>query len=454
MADKGKKTSATLEVKIAEPANTAKAAKDATRFKQIMRDHAVRSEPRRIPCHLILPSKFNRLLNVHYIHEDLGPRILSKGCDLSRPNPGLIRRLGTTESKRDVIRYSQTLMKQVPGWLPPIECTENDDVRECLGGQHLTTTIHCYSCGMRSPTGFIFAVPDDDDEFPVWLKSGHEYIELDSTLSDEDATFVAEYVNADQNQNNFNSEMHFQRQVRTAAEPILSKTPYVKPAAIVHAVIAASSVKLRPESISDMAVWVVPFHGSDHLFELEQYHAFHVNPKELAVSASWFASNRRTLGKDVPIFQRVTAMVHYSGEVKLDQTRPAPDISRVISEPMLNLAVSKGIHLEAETVLREINETIGANLVKRLGEKATTHRWQLEIAIGRLAYCMDLSKLPFAHFVSGKWDLQKAKELKLSWLADLEVQVPETFGLAAELGLNIKEAPVVAISRCLRVGFL
>ena len=76
----------------------------------------------------------------------------------------------------------------------------------CLGGNHLTTMLRGFVHGL-------VPAPAEDEELQEAMKHGHSYVILKDTIlgSPGDARLVSEWLNADQNQNSGNSEIHLLR---------------------------------------------------------------------------------------------------------------------------------------------------------------------------------------------------------------------------------------------------
>ena len=218
-------------------------------------------------------------------------------------------------------------------------------------------------------------MPADDDDLREKVQTGHHYIVLRDDIPDEDLAFVSEYLNSDQNQNQCTSEMSTLAQVLSAVEQELKNTPHPKVSAIVQAVAQASLVKQRPDNVGDMAHYVTNLIGTGYVNELMSWHSRHVNPKDMSITPRWLGDTAKTLGKESPLMLLAFTFVQYRGEVKLEQARPLPDVSRAVGLPELTSLVKDRTNLRmAEEMVRDNRKLLANELEKLLGSniKATT----------------------------------------------------------------------------------
>ena len=90
------------------------------------------------------------------------------------------------------------------------------------------------------------------------VAEGHFYIELDDEISDVDCEFLSEFLNSDQNQNQQNSEDHLRGLIqRHVAATVTIERPTIAVSSIIEKVVRDSVVKLRPDNIGDVAVFVI-----------------------------------------------------------------------------------------------------------------------------------------------------------------------------------------------------
>ena len=264
-------TESGANLKVLNATSPAKAAKDSARYQQIMNERLLKPDAQRILSKQVLCSVFNRQINTRYIIEDLGPRIRDKGFAPDRAHVGMVRLVRGEKAKQSLIAHNAKMRKCAAGHYPPLEVTAEQlvELYECVGGNHLTTAVGCFAIKLEAFNGFVFDPPDDDSNLKLVTNEGHLYFILKPDTPDADMVFLSEYLNAAQNQDQFHSEMHLQSTVRNKAFQLLAEKPYVSTATIIHEVCCDSVVKLRADNVGDLATWVVPFHGSDHLENFE-----------------------------------------------------------------------------------------------------------------------------------------------------------------------------------------
>ena len=409
------------DMRVANATTPAKGAKDSARYQQILNDWLLKPEAQRIPYWQGLCSFLNRkgqTINTRYIIEDIGPRVKDKGFAPDRARVGMVRQVRKEEAKRDLIAHNDKMRKSLVGHFPPLQVTAEQMVElfECVGGNHITVTVGCFAIKLEAFNGFVFEPPADDDRLKLVINEGHLYYILKEDTPDDDLEFLSEYLNAAQNQDQFHSEMHLQATVRQAAFRILAVKPYVRPGEIIQKVCCDSVVKLRADNVGDFAEWVVQFHGSDHLENLELWHSSNVNPRELTVSSRFFAELAHSFGTSTPIAKVATARLQYSGEEKHRQTRPIPDCSRTVQVKELQAVVQQGWHLQVEDVLQKVRDAAVPIMTAVAGRmEALRLAWLLEDAAVRLMLTKSLGNVGFEHGVSGKFALEKLQTLRDAW---------------------------------------
>lgn len=435
-----------LKLKVGNAATPAKAAKDSVRYQQILNDCLLKPDAQRIVYTSVLCSKHNRqgaALNTRYIVEDLGPRIKGNtGFAPERARVGMVRQVRSADAKAALVEHNAKMRKCAVGHYPPLAAAiaHAGELFECVGGNHLTVTIGCFGVVLKAYNGFVFEPPPDDDHLDLVIREGHLYYVLKETTSDDDMAFLSEYHNASQNQDQCHSEMHLQAAVRNEAFRLLADKPYVNPGVIIQNVCATSVVKLRGDNVGDTVNWVIPFHGSDHLEHLEHWHGSNVNPKELTVSSRFFAEVSTILGPTAPIVKTSTIRVQYSGDERLRQTRPTPDVSKTISIPDLQSVAKRGLHLHVEAVLLKVRDVALPILTLVLSRlDALQLIWPLEDAAVRLMFGRSLGEVGFAHGVSGKFTEEKLQSMRDAWVMHCVAGNPGFKPLVDAIGVKAEE---------------
>lgn len=288
-------------IKLTDQHNGAMFIKSNKRYKQIMKDYLVRENA--IPFHwtLILASPFNRMgqpLNMVYVQQDLIPGIVDRGFNPKRPHPGFLVNRGGNGAALERLNHHNKVMRGGSSKMYPRYVYRPDAVMECLGGNHLTISAESIGSGMTNDKGKTWAVPADDEDCRYLVDKGHIYFELRGDLPDDDARFLSEYLNSDQNQNQQNSEISTLRHVALKVKAHLEKTPHPRTQVVVAEVLEESIVKLRADEIADMCQYAIGFANTPYLDEFFQWYGQHVNPKELSVSSRWMGELAKAFGMD------------------------------------------------------------------------------------------------------------------------------------------------------------
>eukprot|EP00973_Karenia_brevis_P013108 1778600-Karenia_brevis.AAC.1 len=434
-----------LDPKCTPEHNASVFVKAAKRFRQILADYKERDQPMAIKAWKILPSPLNRLgapLNIQYIHNGLASNVHKKGYDPARPKPGVVIRRTNADKLKRLKEHALAMVSPTPRLFPPMHVDSPECCYECAGGNHLTTMIKMYEAKMTSDiTHMTFHVPVDDKDLADVVDSGHIYYILRDDIPDADVEFLSEYLNSDQNENQCTSEISTLAQVDRAITKELVKTPHPKVSTIVKIVSGESMLKLRPDSIGDMAHFCINLAGTDAIKQLLAWHGRYIDPREMSISHRWLGDVAKIVGKPYPLVLMGLTFCQYRGEHKVVQTRPNPDISRSIGLPELN-AMMKNIEQlrSTEEFLRDTIKMFEETFKNKLISKDTSNmmfNW-LQEAAARLLLSKDLN-LEFDHKVSGKWTYPKLEELRKFWVKHIEYAfkdqldgLQEDFGLAPE----------------------
>eukprot|EP00973_Karenia_brevis_P025210 3477223-Karenia_brevis.AAC.1 len=168
---------------------------------------------------------------------------------------------------------------------------------------------------MTSEVSKVAFVPaSDDNDLRQVVDSGHVYYILKDGIPDSDMEFLSEYLNSDQNENQVTSEISTLSQVDKCIAKMLEKTPHPTVSNVVKAVTSESLLKLRPDSIGDMAHYCISLSGTNLIQQLVGWHSRNVNPRELSVSPRWLADAAKAVGKRYPLTLLGLTLYQYRGE--------------------------------------------------------------------------------------------------------------------------------------------
>ena len=324
--------------------------------------------------------------------------------------------------------------------MPPllVDDDHQGDLYECVAANHLNGNVGNFKAALRAYNGFDFVVPDDDDLLKLQVREGLLFWVLKNDTPDDDMEFLSEYFNAAQNQDQCNGQMHLMATVRKAADKILADKPHVATGVVIHSVMSQSVVKLRPDNVGDMAVFYVPYYGSQYVVQLEHWYSSHVNPKELTVPSRWFAEIATQYGRETPIVKTASARVQYSSADRLKQTRPTPDVAKEISYPDMAAVVKLGLHLILEPILKKNRDAKMGVLETVMGKQpALAHIEKFEEAAVTLMYSKSLANVAFNGTVSGKFTLLKVKTLDDEWIRSIANSSDAFSGLCELFGIKM-----------------
>ncbi len=286
-----------LQVKCTTDHEPAKFVKDSKRFAILIETWKERDEPMPIQCWKVLPSPFNRMINLQYVHGNLAPGMHTKGFDPTRPKPGCVIHRTDPKAITRLKDHAVAVQSVAPELFPELHSASPECCYECVGGNHLTLTFRFYHGSYTSPvTGITYAVPDDEHALRDRVERGRSYVVLKDGIPDDDASFIAEYLNSDQNQNQGTSEMQVLQSTHKVVEAELKVTPHPQVSKVTQKVAAQSMVKLKADTIADHAHYCINLSGTPYIDELIAWHARNVNPKEMSVSPRWMGDLAKTLG--------------------------------------------------------------------------------------------------------------------------------------------------------------
>ena len=315
----------------------------------------------------------------------------------------------------------------------------------CLAGNHLTTSHQGMKAGMRSSiTGRVWGAPDDDKDLVFTLREGLLYWILDDSMTDEECKMITLWHNADQSQNSGVTDAMSIREVLFDCKAELQKSIHVKTSVIIARFTSRSIVQVNANSIGAYAKWIVSM-GVDagYVDEVLDHLARFVNSTELTVSPVWFEDQINALPQEFVLLKLMTTLLHYNGDAKTVNQRPAPDVSRTISGPeMVALGKNKDMCVLLEDFFKDLRVKIEPALVGRINKtRARDLLRPLEFHVIRMAYSKGVAKAPscdeFTPSVVGKPTMEKLEHMKKSWLGAIVNSTKGFEDLPEKLGITI-----------------
>ena len=416
--------------------------KSAKRIASILVKYQKHPDPIRLDPNSTGCSMRNRKPNMQYLHRELAPNLKTKGYDPARPRIGYVISNVSEKNISAMIKYNQELAAGTDLFPPIVEIMMKHEV---LAGQHLSLTLRCFKAGMVSSlTGDAFTVPADDSALGSVSQRGHRYFEIVEDIPNEDAEFLAEWENSDQNQNNVNSEAQLIKAIQSICIKEMKINVHVKLAGIVQKVCGESIIKLRPDVVGEFARFVMDMGVEQYIDEYCTWHSLNVNPKTLTTSATWFGELTKAMGRENALLKLSIIFIHCSDtECVLQQNRPHPDIARLVGVPDLNtLARDKNKMAEIEKFLRDTRTMFEATMIPLIGRNPTTMTFvPFQRAVARLALSKS-KETEFHHTVIGKYTFEKMEELRESWVRHVAASSVTLSDIAAKVGFEFKVLPL------------
>ena len=402
--------------------NTVKANK---RVQAIVEKHRVFEEPQRLDPDTVGVSPFNRggsAPNMPYIHSALQQMVTRDGFDPKRPQAGFVILHETSDSQAGLVAFNEKLADGCDLY-PPV--FGKGMKYGSLASSHLTLALRCWKNTVHSSiTGARFQVPADDDALKHVVSQGHSYFVLDDKISKEDAEFLSEWRNADQNQNQCNSEAQLIRTLQSLVEDELAKSDagtQVKLSTIISKATNKSIVKLKPDTVGGLTRWILSLGARDYVTEFLDFHAAEVDPTQLTVPWGFFDEVAKALGKEFVLSKLAITVAQYTSEGAQAQTRPQPDTCRLTSHSELHaLGRNTDVLKALEAKLAETRQKMQPLLTEAVGGKrARVLLRTFETQVVRLALAKKQLKT-FNSKVSGRFSPEKVDELRHNWLLYLQ----------------------------------
>ena len=318
-------TMSEFAIKVTDDHNAGNVIKSNQRMQDIIAKYAEGTSANyvRVPPDQIGSSTLNRLTNIVYVHH-MGADLKKNGFDPTRCQRGILRRL-SSKAKIEALQAHNQELASGSDLFPSM--FKDRMVFECFATTHISTALALFrsSKGNSPITNESWTVPSDDLFLKEVVDEGHVYLILNEDLPDGDAEFISNWKNADNNQSAATS---VEERIRTAHNLIVAemklnqKAKMVRVANIVAKMISTSLVKIRPDHTGDIVRIVLDLGAGEYVTFFLLWHAMNGNPKDLAVSTSWFKDLCDKIKKEFPHVELGLMFVHYSGEQILEQVRP------------------------------------------------------------------------------------------------------------------------------------
>ena len=423
-------------------ANPGVAMKVNIRMKDIFHKYKEFDEPQRVVCDKVIIDPSNRggqPPDMHYLHFDLEPNQEKDGFDKLRPKPGVLRNLMPNAEERErCIQHNRDLMEGTNGLFPPLFA----DIVEfgCLASNHMTLSHRGIKHGLVSSlTGRKWKVPSDDDSLDEIIKIGLQYWVMRWDLPVCEAKLVSDWHNSDQNQNAGNGDAFLHRMVLTIVNEELIKTPLVKISQIIARYTANAIVQVNTNAVASIGKMVLAQGAGQYVEEWLIWLSKSVNSTQLTCPPQWFEEMCKIFETKYVLVKLVTKKIHYSGEVKVINQRPIPDMTKFITVPEMTAVAKNKDNLDGlEDFFRHGRNVVEPVLAKHIGKvRGRDLMDQLEQNAGRLVYAKSLTKhCIVSPKVVGKFSIDKLTIMRENWADYCEKTVPDVVGFALECGIK------------------
>ena len=379
-------------------------------------------------------------LNARYGSVNLWHGSIKKdGCDRTRVRIGFVIKL-TSQARIDAAYDEYLKMSQGSDLFPTVDRKLVD--RESLAASHFMWVLRC--CGQKFKSPLLdepFGV-GDDPVLQSFIDAGHDCIELSEDLPAEDAYIMAEYQNADQNQNAMTSYATHIRSLMRISIPLLMKHQQVLVGSLVAAVTRESCCRLNADSIAAYGKWTVRMiplvGGKCDTCLIDEWLLFmgqEINSQELTCPPKHYEQ----CAKEVPLKYRYGLLnlcqIQYDTTDMQIMQQP-PNIVRFIKSTEITALCGQKEKLDlAEAICIERRE----RLEQTITERTSKNRW---IKLNRVfenqmfRLLMNKGALPdFAPGFTGTPDRKKLMVMQGEWAKWVENVEPLLAGFGASSGL-------------------
>ena len=311
-----------------------------------------------------------------------------------------------------------------------------------------------------------FALKSDKDiELQHVVNTGHEWIELDENTTDEEAALVSEWLNADQQQNNSNSEASLIRVINNAIQDAKLLKQSLKIGQIVAKIQENWVLKVSGTNVAQLAKFVLDLEHSWRVEEYLNFHSLCVEPTELAAPPSLFEEISK-LPENKPLLKINVAQVAYEPSCRIENIRPTPDRCNFITTKHL-AALGKDIK-KCDEIEAKLESNRSAFL-EELSQRGTGKGFALnavriyEHNVIRGALCLPMTKEMLNAMrncskattttttkgsspskSAGSSDALSVPDLHTLWVYILETNWPHLRGIGMKCGVDISDLVTTA----------
>ena len=415
------------------------------RFTKLLKEHLVFEEPQHVDADSICVDYMNRKgqpPDVQYIHRSLQPKIASQGYYEKRPKPGFLRVLKNPETRAKCMAFNKHIAEGSEGVYPPL--CEAMIKYSCLGGNHLTIVFKGSKANMLSSiSGAVWSINPNDDQFVNVCRQGHKYYILDERLSNEDAEWLAESQNADNNENAGNNDGMNYRAVMLIHNQIEaeSKNKQVKTSDVIARFQKGSVSVMNAGVISAYHKYVSAQGSGAVVIELCDWVSENVDFTDLTMPTGWLEDSVKILPRDKVFVRLVTTKLQYLGgpgkEGRIVHQRPTPDSARYILPAEMTSLVGNSTVLELwDEFLAHVRNVVEPALSTLVNPKRARNICSgLELWSGRLAYCKTYVPDEYVPKLSGKMTREKLDQNLRSWAIAVESKL-KLGGFIAAIGIT------------------
>jgi hypothetical protein len=294
-------------------------------------DEPVETDPDALgadPC-----NRAGAIPNIAVCRENIGRSITNDGYDKHKPLVGIAKDYSKCDPKKleALLGHNRGMSDGDSRWPPMF----GDVMRKgTLASTHLNITLRLYKHGVASPTGESFSVRDDAALQRV-CERGHKWWLLSCDISDQDAIEISEWRNSDNNCNQVKHEIeHIKGLQRVAMREIelAGSGGVISLTNVLAKFTAQAQMKVAQTAMLDLARFVVDLRAGTYIDELCNFHSQNVNPNELTVPPSLFATTTKTIKRECPRLKVAIMIEAYTTEEVVSKVR-----QQFRFDPVLNI---------------------------------------------------------------------------------------------------------------------
>lgn len=391
----------------------------------------INAEPKQLDPRSLLVAPANRdgaPPNVQYVHFGILRSLQKAGFDRTRPQVGICIQVKSSEGKERLIQYNKAFSSG-NHLLPTID--QEKVMYATLAGTHLNLCLRILQAGLASPACDTAKLVASGSSLAEVVHNGHKWWILPEDTPVNAQVEVSLWRNMDQNENQSLHEIEILRNIMATCQE-LSR---VKSKLALGDILARAQSR-SPHRVSDKALQSIAQYylraledkQPDLALELQEFHSARVNPRELQMSASFFATVANEKGlRGFPFLRHYLLTTNYTSDKARASVGQADVCNFLETSAIVSLGKKTDIIRHLETLLRDARLQYLPILQKELsGRHASLELVDLADCWIRCAFARPFRANSAAKTVaSGKFSPDKALQLAQVWGASVDSRFPD-----------------------------